>query len=86
MWPVFGAISNRAALSAIHDRRTAHHLLSVAFNTADKKLRQIQFIIEGLDMDGDACPCGAQTATQRHTDATEALARQRPPLHNTGAL
>ena len=73
-------------LSAIHDRRIEHHLLSVAFDAADKKLRQIQFIIEGLDMDGDAGPCRAQTAIYAHPDAIEALARQRPPLHNTGAL
>ena len=37
-------------------------------------------------MDGDAGPCGAETALYAHTDAIEALARQRPPLHNTGAL
>ena len=40
-------------------------------------------------MDVDAGPCGAETALDAHTDATdatEALARQRPPLHNTGAL
>ena len=43
-------------------------------------------VIEGLDMDGDAGACRAQTALYAHTDATEALARQRPPLHNTGAL
>lgn len=37
-------------------------------------------------MDGDAGACGAQTAIYAHTDAIEAFARQRPPLHNTGAL
>ena len=37
-------------------------------------------------MDGDAGPCRAQTALNAHPDATEALARQRPPIHNTGAL
>ena len=31
------AISNSAVLSAIHDRRIEHHLLSVAFDAADKK-------------------------------------------------
>ena len=37
-------------------------------------------------MDVDAGPCGAETALDAHPDAIEALARQRPPLHNTGAL
>ena len=37
-------------------------------------------------MDVDADPCGAETALDAYTEVIEALARQRPPLHNTGAL
>ena len=37
MCPAFGALSNSAVLSAIHDRRIEHDLLEAAFDAARKK-------------------------------------------------
>ena len=71
----FGAISNSAVLSAIHEPRIQNDLLEVAFDAAKKKLWQIHYIIDALPENVDAAALhGVETALDAYPDAIEALA------------
>ena len=62
----FGAISNSAVLSAIHEPRIQNDLLEVAFDAAKKKLWQIHRIIDALPEDVDAAALhGVETRARR---------------------
>ena len=71
----FGAISNSAVLSAVHEPRIQNDLLEVAFDAAKKKLWQIHYIIDALPENVDAAALhGVETALDAYPDAIEALA------------